>query len=84
MSQPVELTLFTLALGLSAPWEVVAVDFDPTKGRIDVQIGFARGGRFGCSSCGTEGQPVHDTRARSWRHLNFFQYQAYLHAKVRA
>ena len=82
MSQPIEPTLFTLALGLSAPWEVVAVDFDPAKGRIDFQLGFARGARFGCNSCGAEEQPVHDTRARSWRHLNFFQYEAYLHANV--
>lgn len=26
--------------------------------------------------------PVHDTRERAWRHLNFFQYQCYIHARV--
>jgi transposase len=25
---------------------------------------------------------VHDTRRRSWRHLNIFQYQAYIHADL--
>ena len=29
-----------------------------------------------------DGQPVHDTHRKTWRHLNFFQYQAYLHANV--
>ena len=26
--------------------------------------------------------PVHDTADRTWRHLDFFQHQAYLHARV--
>jgi transposase len=25
---------------------------------------------------------VHDTRKRSWQHLSFFQYRAYLHAPL--
>jgi len=74
--------LFTAALGLGSPWEVVDVAFDPNQGRIDFHVGFAPGTRFACPQCGTEQQPVHDTRERSWRHLNFFQYQAYIHAPV--
>ncbi|EQD55269.1 transposase IS204/IS1001/IS1096/IS1165 family protein, partial [mine drainage metagenome] len=27
-------------------------------------------------------QPIHDRLTRSWRHLNFFQYQAVLQARV--
>jgi transposase len=75
-------SLFTVALGLQAPWEVVDLAFDPTAGRIDFQVAFASGTRFACPHCGAERQPVHDTLEREWRHLNFFQYQAYLHAKV--
>lgn len=82
MPKPIEPTLFTLALGLTAPWEVVSVEFDPNKGRIDFEIAFRRGAKFACPACGAEGQPVHDTLRRSWRHLNFFQYEAYLHAAV--
>lgn len=26
--------------------------------------------------------PVHDTKEKEWQHLNFFQYEAYLHARV--
>ena len=75
-------SLFTVALGLQAPWEVREVNFDPTAGRIDFTVGFARGVRFACPHCGAEHQPVHDTQAREWRHLNFFQFQAYIQAKV--
>jgi len=77
-----ELSLFTAALGLQPPWEVVDVEFDPDQGRIDFHVGFAPGTRFACPPCGADHQPVHDTLERSWRHLNFFQFQAYIHAKV--
>jgi len=76
------LSLFTLALGLPAPWEVVDVACDPKSGRIDFHRAFALGTRCSCPHCGAEHQPVHDTFERDWRHLNFFQFQAYIHAKV--
>jgi len=79
---PSEQTLFTLALGLAAPWEVTEVHFDPAQGRIDFEVGFQRGARFPCTGCGVDAQPVHDTQRRVWRHLNFFQYEAYLQADV--
>jgi len=75
-------SLFTVALGLQTPWEVRDVGFDPQEGRIDFTVGFTRGTRFTCPHCGAEHQPVHDTQAREWRHLNFFQFQAYIQAKV--
>lgn len=74
--------LFTLALGLQPPWEVVAVRFDLQAGQIDLEVGFAKGARFACPACGASGQAVHDTRERRWRHLSFFQYHAYIQAKV--
>ena len=77
------LSLFPLALGLPAPWEVVDVAFNPKSGRIDCHLAFASGTRFACPHyCGAEHQPVHDTLERDWRHLNFFQFQAYSHTKV--
>lgn len=33
-------SLFTVALGLHAPWDVSAVDFGPEVGRIDFRVGF--------------------------------------------
>ena len=79
---PVEHRLFTAALGLGAPWEVSDVRFDAMAGRIDFDVTFPAGTRFCCPSCGAVGQGVHDTRERSWRHLHFFQYQAFIHARL--
>ncbi len=75
-------TLFTAALGLKSPWEVRDIQFDPEAGRIDFQIGFFSGSKFSCPSCEEPEQGVYDTRKRTWRHLNFFQYQAFIHADL--
>lgn len=74
--------LFTAALGLTPPWQVLDIQFDPAKGCIDFKVGVPSGAKFSCPECGAEEQGVHDTRARTWRHLNFFQYQAFLHADL--
>jgi transposase len=73
--------LFTQALGLSAPWRVVSVDFRPAEGVITFQIDNTPK-RLDCPACGAADQPIHDRLPRSWRHLNFFQYQAILQARV--
>nr|QBA86160.1 ISAtc1-like protein [Acidithiobacillus caldus] len=48
---------------------------------MDLHINFPKGSRFACSVCGEE-CPVHDTRDHTWRHMDFFQHEAYLHARV--
>lgn len=76
-----ELELFTAALNLTNPWRVVDSKFQPADRRLDLYLDFDRGARFGCPTCGAK-CPVHDTVEKEWRHLNFFQYQAYLHARL--
>jgi transposase len=76
------LELFKAALGLQEPWTVVGMDFDPAAHRLDLHLDFARGSRFGCPDGDEAACPVHDTSAKSWRHLDFFQHQAYLHSRV--
>ena len=73
-----ELNLFTAALGLNPPWEVAKVDFKLEEGRLDLYISRERGSKHPCPKCAVECN-VHDTQARTWRHLNFFQYRAYIH-----
>jgi transposase len=73
--------LFTQALGLNAPWRVISVDFRPAEGLIAFQIDNTAT-RLACPVCGAADQPIHDRLPRSWRHLNFFQYQAVLQARV--
>lgn len=74
-------SLFYLALGIVPPWEVIGVGFSQERGRLDIQIDFARGSTFACPVCGAQA-PVYDTTEKTWRHLNFFQYEAYLTARV--
>jgi transposase len=74
--------LFQLALGLVPPWMVKACAFDAEARRLDIEIDFARGGRFPCPACGTADCPVHDTAMQTWRHLDFFQHQAFLHSRT--
>jgi len=77
-----ELTLFTMALGLAKPWQVVEIKFSKEEGRLDLRIDFPKGAKFACPSCQEASCEVHDTQERTWRHLNFFQYEAFLHARV--
>jgi transposase len=74
--------LFQLALGLVPPWMVKACAFDAERKRLDIEIDFARGGRFPCPHCGRADCPVYDTAMQQWRHLDFFQHQAFLHART--
>jgi transposase len=80
MSVGVE-ALFTSALGLQPPWVVQDVKLDTAKRRIDFQID-CQGTRLACPACGASAEPVHDRLARSWRHLDFFQFEAWLHCDV--
>lgn len=35
-----------------------------------------------CSGCGRAHQPIHNRKPRTWRHLDFFQFAASVHAEV--
>jgi len=74
--------LFQKALGLTAPWKVDRSEFDPERKQLDLFLDFERGARFACPNCGTTDCPVYDSEDKRWRHLDFFQYRAYLHARV--
>ena len=74
--------LFALALGLSKPWYVSSVEFEPEEKRLDLRIDFESGGTFACPDCGAAGCKAYDTEERSWRHLNFFQFETHLRARM--
>lgn len=80
MSNQIE-TLFTTALGLQPPWHVAKVELNTGKRRIDFEVEHT-GKRATCPACGVEHQVIHDRVRRSWRHLDFFQFEAWLHAEV--
>jgi transposase len=72
---------FQLALGLNSPWQVAAAKFDAAK-RLDIEIDFECSGRFRCPACAKADCPAYGTETMTWRHLDFFQHQAYLNARV--
>jgi len=72
--------IFALALGLSSPWRIEDVKFDQETSRLDIYLKFDRGTKFLMND--TKEYTAHDTVAREWEHLNFFQHRCYLHAKV--
>jgi transposase len=76
--------MFGAALGLVEPWRVESVSFDQDVGRLDLRLAFARGARFACPDpgCVETECAVHDTVEKTWRHLDFFEHQAYLSARV--
>jgi transposase len=74
-------SLFTSALGLLPPWAVGEVKLDTAKRRIDFEVG-CQVARLACPHCGAAEQRIHDRLRRSWRHLDLFQFEAWLHADV--
>lgn len=73
--------LFEAALGVSPPWQVTGADFDLAAKTLTIRVDFIAGSRFALA--GVEGQhPVHDTVAKRYRHLNFFQHECFLEVRV--
>ena len=76
--------LFAMAIGISTPWKITEVKFQGTEDsaskELHISIDFERGAKFldstGNLCC------VHDTKQKTWRHLNFFQHSCYLHCRV--
>jgi transposase len=76
--------IFSLALNIAEPWYIkdVAMSVPEGKliGQIDIYIDFTRGYKFKDSN-GND-TTAYDTVQRDWRHLNLFQHECYIHARV--
>lgn len=73
--------LFQLALGLQDPWVVAKIEFSKEEGHLNIILTHKKGAKFKCPECG-ELLGTYDTVRRTWRHLNFFQYETYLYADL--
>lgn len=78
-------SLFTKALGISAPWYISEVQLDEKKKRLDIRVSFKRGSTFTYTDENI-GQKVdykaYDTQEKTWRHLDFFEHECYLNVRV--
>ena len=57
------------------------VDLIAAKHRTGFEVA-SQAKRLSCPGCGASDQAIHDRVRRSWRHLDFFQFEAWLHAPV--
>jgi len=73
--------LFELALGIQSPWYISNITFLEKDKRLDVYVDFNKGSSFSHKDAQGEFK-VYDTVEKQWRHLNFFQHECYLHARV--
>jgi transposase len=77
--------LFAKALLVENPWYIHEIQFDQQAGKLEIWIDFERGSTFyyDDKESGISGYyKAYDTTQKTWRHLNFFQYQCYLHAWI--
>ncbi len=73
--------LFTMALGASDRWRVSQSRFEGEPRKLELQLEAVSGLQWACPECAAA-SPVHDTVEKRWRHLNFFQYECELKARV--
>lgn len=74
--------LLQMALNLGSGWDVDKVEFNPDDKELHIFISTVKGSKFECSTCGNAASVYDHGREQIWRHLNFFQYEAYLHARL--
>jgi len=67
---------------LGHPWKVTESRFEGDPKRLSIAVDLEEGtGRLPCPECGSQ-CPIHDRLERRWKHLNFWQYETELSARV--
>jgi len=75
--------LFEAALAISLPWFINDIKFDADSKQLDIFIDFEKGATFPSAKPEFVGQyKVKDTFDKTWRHLNFFEHECYLHCRT--
>ena len=72
--------IFEQALNLKPPFYIKDLNFCAVNKRLDIHIDFHKGSRFDYAE--HSGCKVHDTINKTWRHLNFFEHECLLHARI--
>ena len=68
---------FEQIMGIREPWYIKEINVEGME--VNITIDFKKGSKFQYQG---ELCTVHDTLERQWRHLNLFQYKAYIKARV--
>lgn len=75
-----EKVLFLQALWLSSPWYIEDMQLDVEQERLDIYLDFEKWWKF--LNCDWDMVWVEQTVTKTWKHLFFWQYPTYLHARV--
>jgi transposase len=80
--------LFSEALGIADPWYIKSVNFDSASKKLNIEVDFKKGSTFQDDSPNTDSNEdlksykAYDTIRKTWRHLNFFEHECYLHCRT--
>ena len=76
-----EKELFTMALSIKDPWFIEKIEFanSQKERQIDIMISFKEQVSF---KRPVDDNKAHNTINKTYRQLNFFQYKAFIHAKI--
>ena len=77
--------IFEQALHISSPCFIKDIRFTAEKKRQDITVDFRRGATFEDTQedeSVRKAYTAHDTIEKTWRHLNFFEHECHLHARV--
>jgi len=75
--------LFEQALHIVSPFFIKGINFDLVSKCLNIHIDFKRGSVFTYNKDGyNESCKAFDTKDKRWRHLNFFEHECYLNARV--
>jgi transposase len=73
--------MFKVALQLEEPWKLTHIEFDDQEQAWHLFIDFERGATFVCPLCGAACK-AYDAEKKYWRHLDFWDWKTYMHARV--
>lgn len=75
------MNMFKAALQMEGPWELTYIEFKDDEQAWHLFIDFKRGATFACPHCGSASK-AYDTEQKHWRHLDFWDWKTYMHARV--
>lgn len=77
--------LFERALHIEAPWYISELNFNETEKQLVIFVDFKKGSKFEYNQPEEDINgifPVHDTVTKTWQHLNFFEHECHISARV--
>jgi transposase len=77
--------IFAKALSIAEPWYVADVIFEAERKKLTISVDFKKGSLFHYESEDKRisgDYKAYDTVEKEWRHLNFFEHECYLKARV--